>query len=375
MALVVVHFVPLDNVSFEKAAQERLGVPVRIRAVHLALFPTPRLAFEQITIGDQTPLKIPSAKASPEFGSVWGSKKVLKTMEFEGATVPVASVAAMLWGKPRGDSFRIERVKGKSLKFDLPGMTLPAVDVDISFAADGGVAKIALSAAEKEKQLSSKLESAEGKIKIELDGKPLDLPFGSELFLADFSGKGELTPGELRFSEFQATTLGGIATGSARLAWGSAWSLEGTLEAKQIEVERFAAPLVSDGKLDGKGVFSMKAQTPEKLFSAARLEGNFSVQKGALGSVDINKALQGGSGGGGRTLFSELSGSVAADSGRVQLRNLRMVAGLLNATGGIEVDAQKNLSGRIQAELRAQSSPFRASLGVSGTLKDPKFAR
>jgi len=48
---------------------------------------------------------------------------------------------------------------------------------------------------------------------------------------------------------------------------------------------------------------------------------------------------------------------------------------LAAAFQSIEVDAQKNLSGRIQAELRAQSSPFRASLGVSGTLKDPKFAR
>jgi hypothetical protein len=54
---------------------------------------------------------------------------------------------------------------------------------------------------------------------------------------------------------------------------------------------------------------------------------------------------------------------------------LRLVAGLLGATGVLDVDAQKSLSGRFQLELRAQASQASAPLTLTGTLSAPVFRR
>jgi hypothetical protein len=39
------------------------------------------------------------------------------------------------------------------------------------------------------------------------------------------------------------------------------------------------------------------------------------------------------------------------------------------------MDLQKNLSGRMQIELRAQSVQARAIVGIAGTLMNPQFRR
>jgi hypothetical protein len=142
-----------------------------------------------------------------------------------------------------------------------------------------------------------------------------------------------------------------------------------------MEAAQIAAPMLSSGRVEGRGVYGMKAASLDKLFPAARLEGNFTVQKGAITNVDMTRVLQGSGSGGGTTLFSEMNGSALVEAGRIQVRQLRLIAGLLNAAGTLDMDPQKNLSGRLQIELRAQTTQARANLTVSGTLKDPQYRR
>jgi hypothetical protein len=89
----------------------------------------------------------------------------------------------------------------------------------------------------------------------------------------------------------------------------------------------------------------------------------------------MTRLLQGSGSGGGTTFFSEMSGDFSADSNRLVVRNIRLAAGLLNGLGQIEMDSLKNLSGRMQIELRAQSVQARSTVGVSGTLTNPQFRR
>src|SRR5256885_15739991 len=97
----------------------------------------------------------------------------------------------------------------------------------------------------------------------------------------------------------------------------------------------------------------MKGLLPERLILNAQLEGNFTIQKGAITNVDMTRLLQGSGSGGGTTLFSELSGAVSADTDRMLFRHVRMAAGPLDGTGQGGMDAPKNLSGRIEIELPA----------------------
>jgi len=151
--------------------------------------------------------------------------------------------------------------------------------------------------------------------------------------------------------------------------------MEGELTVRQMEAGKIAAPLIAGGTLQGKGVYSMKGLLPERLILNAQLEGNFTIQKGSITNVDMTRLLQGSGSGGGTTLFSEMSGGVSADANRIVVRQVRMAAGLLTGTGQGEMDPQKNLSGRMQIEIRARTVQARATLTLSGTLQNPQFRR
>jgi hypothetical protein len=47
----------------------------------------------------------------------------------------------------------------------------------------------------------------------------------------------------------------------------------------------------------------------------------------------------------------------------------------MSATGQVEMDPEKNLSGHLLVELRAATVQARSTVTVSGTLRDPQFRR
>jgi hypothetical protein len=89
----------------------------------------------------------------------------------------------------------------------------------------------------------------------------------------------------------------------------------------------------------------------------------------------MTRLLQGSGSAGGTTFFAELDGDFSADPNRLLVRNLKLSAGLMSGVGQLDMDPQRNLSGRMQLELRAQSVQARSTLGVSGTLTNPQFRR
>jgi hypothetical protein len=373
-AVAAMPFLPIDAAPYEKAAQEWLGQPVKIGSVGISLVPRPALKFDKVSIGTDAQMHIAAIRAIPELGSILDEQKLLKSVELEGAVViPGDFLGAAVSGKGKGGSLRIERITAKGVKLDIPGLDLPAMDLDAALAPDGALQSVTLSSSEL--KLTAKLEPKGNRANIEISAGSMPLPIGADLALDEFLAKGTLTNSELVFNEFEARIFGGILQGNARLKWSNGWSLDGEIAVRQMDATRIAAPTLAGGRLEGKGVYAMSARAPDKLFGSARLEGNFTVQKGSVTNIDMTRVLQGSSPGGGTTLFSELSGGIVADANRIQIRQLRLAAGLMSAVGNLDVDAQKNLSGRLQIELRAQMTQARATLAISGTLNDPKFRR
>jgi len=86
--------------------------------------------------------------------------------------------------------------------------------------------------------------------------------------------------------------------------------------------------------------------------------------------------LQTGASKDGGTLFNELTGQAQYDSGRVALRNLRLGAGVLTATGALDVEGGKNVTGKIAAEMKSpQGGMSRSSFAVTGALPQITFRR
>ena len=373
VAVAALPFVPLESSSYEKAAQAWLGEPVKIGTVNLTLLPVPQLKFEKVVIGKEPAMRVAVIKAVPVITSLLGDRMSLKSFELEGATFPREFLTALLQDKGRRGSLGVQRVAAKALKIDIPELGLPALDVDASLAPDGALKSVAISNAEH--KLSVKLQPLGGRAAIEISSDTFPLPIGVDLGLSEFLAKGTVTRGELALSEAEARVFGGRLLGTVRLRWSGGWSMEGELTVRQMDAGKIAAPLLAGGTLEGKGVYSMKGLLPERMVLNAQLEGNFTIQKGSITNVDMTRLLQGSGSGGGTTLFSEMSGSVSADANRLLVRQIRMAAGLLNGTGQVEMDPQKNLSGRMQIEIRARSVQARATLTLSGTLQNPQFRR
>jgi AsmA-like protein len=374
MSVAVMHFVPIDQTPYEKAAQDWLGQPVRIGAVYVQLVPAPHLRFEKVVIGKDPQMRIPAARAEFAITALFDERKTLRRVELEGGTVPHPFLAALLSGTGApGKSPGTQRLIAKGVKLDIPGFALPELNVDAQLDPRGTIASAALSGADG--KMSGTLQPEGGRWVLEFSADKFTLPIGGNITLDDFSAKGTIGRNEIAFTHLEGRALNGAVQANGRLRWGDGWALDGEFSVRQIDAAKIAAPMVAGGVLEGKGTYGMKAAAPDKLLEAMRMEGNFTIQKGSITNVDMMRILQGSVSAGGTTLFSEMSGSATADAGRIQVRQLRMAAGLLQGAGSLDVDSEKNLSGRLQVELRAQTAQARATVAVSGNVKNPQFRR
>ncbi len=372
VGIAVLPFVPLETAPYEKEAQAWLGQPVKIGSVNLTLLPLPQLKFEKVAIGRDPQMRAAAIKASPELATLLEDRVRFRSLDLDNVTVPKEFLAVLLQDKGGRKGLGVQRITAKGLKIDAPELGLPPLELDASLSPDGALRSASLSGAG---PLSVKLEPRGGKAVIEITAATLPLPVGIDLGLSDFSGKGTVTGSELVLSNTEARAFGGRIFGSARLRWSSGWSLEGELSVRQMDAAKIAGPLLGAGTVQGKGRLSMRGLLPERMILNSQLEGNFTIQKGSVSNVDMTRLLQGSGSGGGTTLFSEMSGDFSADPNRLAVRNIRLAAGLLSGLGQIEMDPLKNLSGRMQIELRAQSVQARSTLSVSGTLTNPQFRR
>jgi hypothetical protein len=129
---------------------------------------------------------------------------------------------------------------------------------------------------------------------------------------------------------------------------------------------------MSEGRADGRGTFALSGTVPDKLGADAHINGTFAVSKGVLGSFSLARALQSPVGqAAGRTEFSELNGAGVYNKGAVQLRELKLAAGLLTASGTVDIDPGGRVSGRINAEL----GPQRGVFTLTGTASEPQIRK
>jgi hypothetical protein len=373
VGLAILPFVPLETAAYEKTAQAWLGQPVKIGSVNLTLLPLPQLKFEKVVIGKDPQMRVAVIKASPELSTLLEDRITLRRLDLDNVTVPKEFLAVLLQDKSGRRGLGVQRITARSLKIDAVELGLPPLELDATLSPDGALKSASFSSSVT--PISIKIEPRGGRAAIEISAASLPLPIGIEFGLSDFSAKGTVSASELVLSNTEARAFGGRIFGSTRLRWSSGWSLDGDLSARQMDAAKIAGPLLGSGTLRGKGRLSMKGLLPERMILNSQMEGSFTVEKGSVSNVDMTRLLQGSGSGGGTTLFSEMSGDFSADPNRVSVRSIRLAAGLLSGAGQLEMDPQRNLAGRMQIELRAQSVQARSTLAVGGTLMNPQFRR
>jgi hypothetical protein len=370
VAIGALHVVPLPMGEYERAASEALGRPVRIGVGRVSLFSGLRFNLENVVVDGS--VKIASVHAYPELGSLMDEKrKAFRRIELAGVAVPQAAIGEVVNARMRGTTLKVGRILATDVKLSGP-LPLPTFEADARVGPDGAVASVTLRGPE---GLNARLTPGpKGEVEFDVTAASFTVPFAPEVSLETFAMKGIANRHGMNIASWGGSVLDGVVSGSANLRWSTQWQLEGSMTARHINAAFLAPALLSEGKAEGIGRFSMSGADPAKLHRAARIEGSFAVGKGALGTVDLSRVLQtSGKQYGGRTQFTELTGHGVYDRGAVSLRNVNISAGALSAGASADIAPGGALVGHLVADIRTTAQPLRATLTLGGTVKEPQI--
>jgi hypothetical protein len=366
-ALGALHVIPISTADYEKAAREALGQPVRVGSARISLWRGVHYEFKDVRIGER--VRIAEARAFPALDALFDEKKIFKRIELEGATLPQDVLGEALFAKANGENFTLGRVVATQLKLEGP-LPLPPLDVDVALDATGVPRVASLAGPE---NLVVNLSSKGAELEFEMSASSFTLPIAPELSLDQFGMKGTITRRGMNISAWDGAALNGTVSGTAQVRWGGTWNVEGVVTARGINAAVFAPALLAEGRGGGTGRFWMTGSEPAKLASGGRLEGNFTINKGVLGSFDLSSAIQtGGRQVTGRTRFTEMNGQATYNAGAVALRNVNIGAGALNAGASADIAQSGALSGRIVIDVRTSAQALRGILILGGTVKEPQ---
>ena len=365
IAVGVAHVMPIDVSDYQTAATDALRRPVKIGSANLSLVTGLQLKFHDVRIGET---RLPLVRAFPEIGSLTGPKKVFSRIEIEGGKLEQGAVGDALFAKVQADNFSVGRIVARNIELAGPLAIPKGMELEANYDAEGNVRGVVVRGPQALlARIARKGEAAE----FDASASTFTLPFAPEIALSTFSMKGNITPKGMNVQEWDGQTLNGTVSGTANVRWGDNWTVDGVLTARNINAAVFAPALLSDGRGEGSGKFSMRGE-PGKLARTGRIDGTFTVSRGVLGSIDLAKAIQtGGKSGQGRTQFNEMTGQASYDRGALALRSVTISAGQLNAGASVDISEKGALSGRIVADVKIASQQQRATLLLGGTLQEP----
>ncbi len=391
LAILVPLVVPLGKFipDIERIASTKLGEPVKIGALRAHLLPTPHGTATGIVVGKGEGLKIAAIIVTPAILSLASATRVIRRIEIKGLDVTqkaleqLAAVAQREGDAAKGAPstgpapVRIDHIVLNDVILRLASGTIGPLDADLAMTAAGLPESANLRT--NDGKLKAFIKPLGEKYAVEVTARNWQLPAGPAIVFDELDLKGTATTTSANFETVRAKLYGGTVTGGLWGGWAKGVGVRGQLEVNGVELGRLlpiVAPNVRlSGTLESKPMFSAQADKPEQLAQALRLETSFNIRKGVLKGFDLVAAatsLISKNQSGGETHFETLTGNAAADRGAYRLSKLNITSGSLNATGNVNVAANRSLSGRIDANVQAiGKSAVTVPLNVTGTLDLP----
>lgn len=381
--VAVLHVISFDErlSVLEKTATAQFRQPVKAKALHFWLLPTPHWRLQDVTIGDQGQIRVALVKAKTSIGTLFSGQNAITLIDAESATLNAEGVSWILAGRAQANALGFPRIEVKGVQVSGPFGALPNFDANAAVDAHGNWQKIELRTPGR--KFNAELNAMDNGARVTLSAAAYTVPLSLEsvspsgleqLTLNNFSAVGILVNKEFAVSGFSGEIHGGYVSGKARLNWSAGWTLNGEARAKLLDTAAMFPALSEGGLLSGSGTFAMQAADPALLTASARAEGSFLVERGVLHGIDLGQALR-GLGSGGRTPYATLDGKFAYSHGKTQLRNVKMIDGIMTTTGNADISADKMISSRFFVELESNFINVRRAVSITGPLDAPQFGR
>jgi uncharacterized protein involved in outer membrane biogenesis len=388
---VVPFFISLNDYipRIEQEISARIKEPVKIGGLRASGLPLPHVTVDGITVGKTEDIKVGKVTVTPDLLSLASATKVIRSIEIDGLVLTQKAIDKIpAWTQPaagKGSApagpppVRVESIRLDDAVLKLQKATFGPFDARVNLASDGQPESASIVA--RDGKLKAFVKPEKSSYRIEATAKDWKLPMGPAIQFDELVVKGVATLNDANFSELRAKLYGGTVAGKATAAWQKGVQLKGNAEVNQVEIkpllQALGRPPTVSGRLTAKPVtFSASAPRPDLIANALRLETPFEVHNGILHGTDIKKAatslIKRDGGRGGETRFDTLSGHLALDRGTRRLTRLNVVSGSLAADGNVTISPKDELSGRVNANVKAGSiAAASVPLNVSGTVDSP----
>ncbi len=378
-------FVSFDGYipQIEQEISAKLKEPVKIKSLRVAALPLPHVTIDGIMIGKSGDVTVGKIAVTPDLWSLLGSPKVIRGIRIDSLILTQKAIDKIpLWTGSAGDKAShpqiiIEKIHVDDAQVRLDAGTLGPFDARVSLNARGGPEDASITT--KDGKLKVLIKPDKSNYLINASAKSWKLPVGPAILFDELAVQGVATLNDVNLSKVNGRLYGGTVGGKASIGWRKGLQLKGNLDISRVELKSLV-PLLAPGKrmsgmLSAAPVFSASAPSAKQFANALRLETPFNVQSGVLYGVDVEKAAtslikQGASGG--ETRFDQLSGHLVMERGNYRFTQLQIASGALAASGNVSISPKKELSGRINAEIKAATlASASVPLNVSGTLDSP----
>ncbi|MBZ0106354.1 MAG: hypothetical protein K8H84_12090 [Sulfuricella denitrificans] len=378
IGLAGIHFVPLSSTQkrLETLVSVRLGEPVKMQSLHIALFPSPSLKLKQVEIGSHGGIRIEDARIYAGWGTLLGEGRRVERIELEKidlATGVLESIAA--WpakSVQQQPAYEIGQITLRQAKIAASDGVLPPFRGEFGFSKPGRIEK-------------GWLESENGALRADFSSTAEGLAvtvnvrdFVPSIFLPvrvdSLQATGTVSGRQIRFAELKGSSHGGKVSGSLLLSWDQGWSAKGDVRIVGVNLAPASSDkLVVSGKLDAALAFEQQAKLPENLFKSPVLSGSVTLQGGKVTGFDLPAAIHYGVEAiySAYTDFDTWSFKLEPLGDKQAYKSLRIVGPDLQLDGNSVVSGKGAISGAVKLQVEAKKKTVRGNYILGGTLERP----
>jgi len=251
----------------------------------------------------------------PEWRTLTEEKMRLKKLDVDSIRLDQEALARLpLWLKSLA---KVQRFQVNDLHFRNVQLTLKEIepfkfDADIRLSESGAFQRMMLTSADS--KLDAEVLAQGENYQVNISGKNWQSPIGPRFTWDELHVKGIATATGMQIDEITGTLYGGSVAANGRLSWQDQWRLAGEFNAKNLRLEMmmplFTHDIAASGALHTAGSYTMQNASPAHLFDTPTIIANFNLIEGAVGGVDLVRAIQFPEKSGlrgGQTQFSELT--------------------------------------------------------------------
>jgi len=367
----------------EAILSQASGQSARIGEMRVAFYPKPGLFLNNVRLGNQEGeqgMRISEMRLLPVLATMTAPRKVFREMELNGVTLPAEALVSLpgIFDGAAQSSAKVGVLHVTLDKADISfrGLTLAGMSGEARLAPDGRFNSLALNSASRGLHLEVKPAAAGVDVELEASGWR---PSEASSFVIDSGNiKGNLNGAALTLAKIDLRIFDGLLQGAAVLRADKQPSMVGDISFQRISARRFGEAMGIGPQFEGETTGNMKisatAESWASIFSGVNAEGDFTVNRGVLGGIDLAEAARRASSApirGGSTRFESLSGRLDLAPGNYRFSALALNSGLMQSSGQVTVGKNLQVSGRIEVQMRGTVNQLRLPVSMSGTLKAP----